>query len=995
MEITDLTLKHVSNYWLYNTTTNQYDLYDFNVSYGKAISVYGDNYLHPDYYPPSEINGVPVNGDTSFYIEPDYANPTNYTFNFYYGGPTESGYITTPFSASYVFVNIGDVYEFEKYHTYQMKIKYDLIENPGPYSYLHVIHNYDGIRVSSFYDYDDISDCAEFNSDRISAGNYNLTNKINSTYMNHEYIYDSMTLHYETAETGLGYNFYDSLHTPSYINSRHPETFVIGDVFNASLYANQSYFNETGIPTSDTVHQKFSAEGLELTETSNSDNPFYRLIKDNSWLYFVYSLTSPFIGGPVTYFQNNSVNLENNLAYDADYIYEFEEGLHYVVVINYKYGFPVTHHYMDGLTEEESFTEGKTVTYDVSTDLYDWKRDKTGYELVRIEVIESKSWLNVRDYFQGYFDQFGNPNVISFRNYTVREGVTYPVSNFVLPDYYLDSFSFNDSDTPWEDYDRLSRYEVNSTTMVMESGKNVLNFFYSYGSIAASIQTLVSGNGDNIRTIWDDEAPFTPVNTLGNDLTSSNYIFSEGKMYEVHYYYMKGNPQTYTLTYDANGGTGSVPVDTLGYPYGSYATALFPNDLSKTGYEFICWNDNPDGTGQSYYPGFSSFNQIYMDGDKTVYAIWSGPLDIPLKHVYNFNSGSEIWYDTVEETKSVTTHVNTFLNGWYVPDYNNTNFNIEKIVIEERKGVSITTTVISGYDNIYYNNPFYMFKNGYDYNVTIYYACNTDLYYKVLYYPNEADSGTVPVDSSNPYVYNALVMVLDNQGASGNGVNILEKENYIFAGWNTKADGSGTTYMPGNQFHLIDTIMGDPNDWNWSTIDLYAQWVSLSPTVTFNAMGGTFDDNAIITTTPSGSLTYVRDQTDSSNNELLIVSNVQSNSLITEPTPATAKTDSVIEGWYTTSTYDSGTKWDFSASTVTGDTTLYAKWIPKYTLTYHSNDVSIDPELTETATHAVGSSVTLPDAETDFSWSVTDKHFVGWSETPTGSVISSYTMPSG
>ena len=38
-----------------------------------------------------------------------------------------------------------------------------------------------------------------------------------------------------------------------------------------------------------------------------------------------------------------------------------------------------------------------------------------------------------------------------------------------------------------------------------------------------------------------------------------------------------------------------------------------------------------------------------------------------------------------------------------------------------------------------------------------------------------------------------------------------------------------------------------------------------------------------------------------------------------------------LEGWYMTSTFDKGTKWDFSKDVVTKETYLYAKWIKKET----------------------------------------------------------------
>ena len=79
-------------------------------------------------------------------------------------------------------------------------------------------------------------------------------------------------------------------------------------------------------------------------------------------------------------------------------------------------------------------------------------------------------------------------------------------------------------------------------------------------------------------------------------------------------------------------------------------------------------------------------------------------------------------------------------------------------------------------------------------------------YYSVIYDKNRATSGTVPVDS-NSYAAGATVTVLGNTGG-------LAKTGYTFAGWNTKEDGTGTSYAAGSTF-----TMGSAN------VTLYAKWI--------------------------------------------------------------------------------------------------------------------------------------------------------------------------
>jgi uncharacterized repeat protein (TIGR02543 family) len=79
----------------------------------------------------------------------------------------------------------------------------------------------------------------------------------------------------------------------------------------------------------------------------------------------------------------------------------------------------------------------------------------------------------------------------------------------------------------------------------------------------------------------------------------------------------------------------------------------------------------------------------------------------------------------------------------------------------------------------------------------------------LIYDGNGATSGIVPTDS-NIYQSGDTVTVLDNTGE-------LRKTSYLFDGWNTAEDGSGTAYNNADTFDITkDTV-------------LYAQWSSILP----------------------------------------------------------------------------------------------------------------------------------------------------------------------
>ncbi|MDF9825870.1 putative repeat protein (TIGR02543 family) [Breznakia sp. PF5-3] len=153
--------------------------------------------------------------------------------------------------------------------------------------------------------------------------------------------------------------------------------------------------------------------------------------------------------------------------------------------------------------------------------------------------------------------------------------------------------------------------------------------------------------------------------------------------------------------------------------------------------------------------------------------------------------------------------------------------------------------------------------------------------YTITYDGNENTKGTAPVDSASPYDEGASVKVL--------GKSDLEKEGYTFKGWSTTAKGS-VEYEEGDTLTIT------------SNMTLYAIWEEKTPINRYTAI---FESNG-------GS--SVASQT-----------GMNIGDYINEPTKPT-KEGYEFKGWY----LDDNTfmdKWDFVKDTISGDTTLYAKWI--------------------------------------------------------------------
>ena len=73
-----------------------------------------------------------------------------------------------------------------------------------------------------------------------------------------------------------------------------------------------------------------------------------------------------------------------------------------------------------------------------------------------------------------------------------------------------------------------------------------------------------------------------------------------------------------TLTYDCNGGSGTVPVAVVQYT-GTSTKLIKAIDLFKDGHSVASWNTQPDGLGTSYLPD----EALTLSGDITLYAIYA------------------------------------------------------------------------------------------------------------------------------------------------------------------------------------------------------------------------------------------------------------------------------------------------------------------------------------------------------------------------------------
>ena len=130
---------------------------------------------------------------------------------------------------------------------------------------------------------------------------------------------------------------------------------------------------------------------------------------------------------------------------------------------------------------------------------------------------------------------------------------------------------------------------------------------------------------------------------------------------------------TYTITFDANGGEGSMELQTFSYGEDAELTG---NSFTREGYKFTGWNTEADGSGTAYENGAT----VNFTEDTTLYAqwqIWSG------------------WYTDTVGTTYYKDGEQPYKSQWATIDGNTYYFNEQSYIV---KGLYMTTSQDGTYE---------------------------------------------------------------------------------------------------------------------------------------------------------------------------------------------------------------------------------------------------------------------------------------------------------
>ncbi len=353
------------------------------------------------------------------------------------------------------------------------------------------------------------------------------------------------------------------------------------------------------------------------------------------------------------------------------------------------------------------------------------------------------------------------------------------------------------------------------------------------------------------------------------DGTGNNYIegsaFNIGTSDVVLYAKWTETPTFYVVYNGNNATSGDVPIDEKSYTTGSTVTVLGnTGNLARTNYTFVSWNTKADGTGTNYNAD-STFN--IGSSNVILYAKWISIATYTVTYNANEATSGTVPVDSTQYTQGQDFTVLENSGELVRDDYRFTGWN------GRSDGTGADFTIGTNYPIETAN--------------VILYAKWAQVY-SVTYNGNDETSGTVPVDS-NKYTQGEDFTVAGNSGS-------LTKEGLVFAGWNTKTDGTGITYQVG-----LSSQMGGSN------LTLYAKWSDKQQySVIFNCYEGT----------------------------LVAAQLIEQGEKAKKPADPT-NTGYLFGGWYKESGYVN--LWDFDIDTVTTNTTLHAKWNTyNYTVTFNS-----------------------------------------------------------
>lgn len=224
------------------------------------------------------------------------------------------------------------------------------------------------------------------------------------------------------------------------------------------------------------------------------------------------------------------------------------------------------------------------------------------------------------------------------------------------------------------------------------------------------VQTVTAASGtsgfDSNRVKYGDSATFTATKKIGYD-TFDGWYNGTTKVSENLSYTLtniqadtpltaKAKPNTYTVSYNANGGTGSMISSSFTYDTSSYLRSN--SFIAPTGKVFSGWATS--STGEVVYSNGQSVKNLTATKGATVtlYAVWGEPSSVTDGLVMNlskWSATSSKWYDITGNGYDMTmTNAKPCIKGGYL--YKTTSYSGKSKALNLTEAVTLEADVTTG-----------------------------------------------------------------------------------------------------------------------------------------------------------------------------------------------------------------------------------------------------------------------------------------------------------
>jgi uncharacterized protein (TIGR02145 family)/uncharacterized repeat protein (TIGR02543 family) len=342
--------------------------------------------------------------------------------------------------------------------------------------------------------------------------------------------------------------------------------------------------------------------------------------------------------------------------------------------------------------------------------------------------------------------------------------------------------------------------------------------------------TLPSGDSLTMRGYyfggWN-----TDYNGNGTNYNAGSFYKPTGNTYYNITLYAKWNA-LYSVTFDRyyrnNNGSypanGTAPATISNVMPGDSVILPSEGNLTRSGYVFGGWNTDSYGNGTNYAAG----SYYKPTGSNTLYVKWIAQYKVTFSAYYSSGTAAS---GTLPADMTV-------ISG-------------DSITLPDKGNLTKTNYVFDGWNTSYEGK-------GTDYAVGSSYKPTGDvtLYakwialYSVSFYEN--GSGTTGTAPATIYVMPGDSITLPDKGD-------LTRSGYVFGGWNSGINGSGTNYNAGSFYKPTGNIYN---------ITLYAKWIA-QYTITFNASGGTVSPTSGVTGA-DGTLALLPDPTEKDAGDIFV-----------------------------------------------------------------------------------------------------------------------------